>query len=394
MSFLSDYDIYASNNEAPQDYHRWAALSVMSSLVSRKVWIDQGIFTIYPNMYIIFVGAPGNGKSTAMMIAQRLVRAFGDIPIAPSSITKEAITKRMGSQESDCKRTFEYEGKAVNYTPMSFFANELTTLLGASPLPMIDFFTNIYDQEVFEVETKRAGCDNILGPFINILGCMTPEVTTSLLKQNIISGGFNRRCIFVNALKRGHPVPFPMVTAEMQTAWNRCLEYGKSVRKVAGQFIWDPQARDYFSDWYINNKHKKVTTHTDIVTQGYYVTKDVMLLKLAMLIALSHGHDLVLKTHHLQEGLKMLDFTEHNLPRVFSGTGRNVLVPLRDKLLAILEAAHPNPVLRKQMDAELYEFGGATEIVELFNHLKETGLIDYVLDNKQRNAVKLVNAPK
>jgi hypothetical protein len=393
MSFLHDYDLFASNNEAPRDYHRWASLFVLSSIVSRKVWIDQGIFTIYPNLYLVFVGPPGNGKSTAMMIGQKMVRAFPDIPIAAAAITKEMITKTMGGEGSELKRAFTYDSKQIEFTPMTFFANELTTLFGASPIPMVGFFTDIYDREVFDVSTKRSGCDLIQGPYINLLGCMTPDVTSSMLKQSIISAGFNRRCIFVNALKRGDPVPFPMVTPEMDAAWKRCVAWGKQIQAISGPFLWEDSARSFFAAWY-NEKHKALQTHTDIVTQGYFVTKDVMLLKISMLIALSASKELLLKTEHLQKGLEMLEYTEHNLSRVFSGTGRNVLVPMKEKLIQMLEIAHPAPLLRRKVEAELYTMGSQTEINETLKHCVDQGLIRGVPGENGVQFIELINPPK
>jgi len=74
MSFLHDYHIFTSGNEAPQIFHRWAALSCLSHAVGRKVWVQWGILgNVYPHLYLIFVGDPGSKKSTAMNIAKNLI---------------------------------------------------------------------------------------------------------------------------------------------------------------------------------------------------------------------------------------------------------------------------------------------------------------------------------
>jgi len=391
--FFENYDIYASENEAPPIYHRWAALSVMACLVSRRVWIDQGIFTIFPNLYIIFVGQPGNGKSTAMRIGRKMVLDMGDIPVAPASITKEMITKTMGGEEASLKQTFMWNDKAFNYTPFNFFANELTDLLGPTPGPIITFFTSIYDEEVHIVSTKRAGIDNIEGPCVNLLGCMTPDVTTQLLKQNIISGGFNRRCVFVNAPKRGKGKPRPKVTDAMRDAYDNCLKWGKTLKKVSGQFTWTTEAEEFFDAWY-EEKDKMLSTHSDIVTLGYYTTKDVMLLKIAMLIALSDSTDLVLRKTHLERGLEMLEFTERYLSRVFTGTGRNELVDMKTKLLTMLESRYPTAMMRKQIEADLYDLGTSDEIAEVLKHMEIAGLIKKGATPQGWGTIELVRKPK
>jgi len=390
MNFLDHYATFASNNEAPPEYHKWAALSVLSSIISRRVYIDQGIFTIYPNLYLIFVGPPGNGKSTAMNIAKKMVREFKEVVIAPASITKESITQLMGQPESPCKKSFILDGKPTDYCALSFYANELVTLLGAAPIPMIAFFTDIYDEEVFEVATKNKGCDLIERPCINLLGCMTPEITTSLLKQNIISGGFNRRCIFVNSANRGEPNPRPIITEAQKSAWSACIAHCTSLLTTSGKFHWTPEAEAFFDHWYITEKHPKVRANTDIVTQGYFVTRDVMLLKISMLISLATSNELVLTDSHLKLGLSMLTSTEHNLSRVFDGTGRNELSVIKNRLLTMLETSHPLPIRRKQIDAALYEIGTAQEIQQVIDHLISTDKIRHALDDRQANVIHLI----
>ena len=38
---------------------------------------------------------------------------------------------------------------------------------GGNPIGMIDFFTDVWDQEVFRVETKNKGTDIILNPYVS-----------------------------------------------------------------------------------------------------------------------------------------------------------------------------------------------------------------------------------
>lgn len=106
MSFLTDYLTYTSGNEAPKLFHVWSGLSVLSSLVSRRVWLQQGIFTWYPNLYVVMVGEPGNGKSTALDIAKAVIRAQKDVPLAADAMTVQALLRHMSEEGSPCKKSF------------------------------------------------------------------------------------------------------------------------------------------------------------------------------------------------------------------------------------------------------------------------------------------------
>lgn len=369
MGFLENYAKYAGGNEAPPQYHKWSAIATLSSFVSRRVWIDQGIFTIYPNMYIVLVGSPGGGKTTAMSIGKKMVRAL-EIKLAATSITKEALTKMMAEE---CKQTIPYGEDFLEYYHLSVFATELTHFLGNNAIGMIDFLTTIYDEDVYEVRTKNKGTDVLRGPYLTMLGCMTPDLTNSYLKQNIISGGFARRAIFVLAHSRGEPVPFPTITPEMATAWDACIEWGRELQDVVGQFVWLPETRQWYADWY-RKLRKSVGDCDDPMTAGYYESKHIQLLKIGMLVALSDSLELKLTPQHLHTALKLLEEAEKNLSQVFEGTGRNEEATVAAKIIHHLEASK-KPISLKRIYAQFYRDADRQELDRIIHHLTVTGRI-------------------
>lgn len=380
MSFLQDYKIYSSGNEAPEIFHEWAALSTLACFVSRKVWAPQGFLTVIPNLYVLFVGNPGNGKSTAMKIGQDLVRGLEKYcPIVPSSITKEALTQEMGAKDSTYKRTYSWQNQTHEYVPALIFANELVTLLGTDPLGMIKFLTDIWDEPTeFKVKTKNKGSDHIPQPFVNLLGCMTPETTSNLLKESIISGGFARRCIFVYAQRRGNPVPRPITTVEQLEARDRCIKHASLLCHVAGTFTWDKEAEVVFDQWYYKN-HEFVQRNADLWMNGYYTSKSNLVIKVAMLLALSESVDLVLLPQHITRALEMLARNEVDMHRVFDGTGRNPEATVASHIMTMLEQ-HSGVVPLKQVYVKMYTHGSNDEIARAIEHLKQAdkvGVFDY-----------------
>lgn len=372
MNFIEDYLIYTSGNEVPKIYHEWSAISLLASIVGRHVWIDQGIFTLYPNLYIIFVGDPANGKSTAMNIAKKLAREF-KIPIAPSSITKERLTQFMGENESECKRDFKFEGKVVPYTHMNIYANELLTLLGTVPLEMVKLLTDIYDEpDEFKVDTKNKGVDIIKGPFVNMLGCMTPEITSSLIKQSIINGGFNRRCIFLFRNRLDKPVAIPVITPAQWTSRERCILRGCEIQQLKGPFEWNPDAKKYFVDWYENTHFPFLQSQVESATRGYYRSKDAMLLKIATLIHLSHNNDLQLTTLAIKKSMQLLADMEKTLHRVFEGAGRNIQSGMAAQVITMLEQSPGQTMEEKNLYTIMFDAGDRDEISKVLYQLIST----------------------
>lgn len=369
QNFLGDYLFYASGNEAHPNYHLWSGLAALSSIVSRRVWVPQGYFNVYPNLYIVLLGPPGNKKTTAMNIAKGVVREMKAIPFSAECQTKESLVKELKEYTRSFKLK-EVDGveRSEFYTPISIFVTELSQFLGPNSGHMIDFLVTVYDAKVYDLNTKNKGGAVIEGPYVTILACTTPEWVTTYLKTDIITGGFTRRTIFVLEFEDGDPIPFPVITNEQAEAYKRVISYGQELMKTSGPFVWDPDAEQFYSHWYRTREIPK-----DPTTRGYFKTKPGQLLKIAMLLSLSKSPDLVMRKDSLEAGLALLDKMEVNLPKVFQGMGRNELNSVASKILELLESTGPIP--EKKLVQLMYREATTPELFQVMNHLRETDRI-------------------
>lgn len=392
MSYLSDYLEYSDGNESPEVYHTWCALSTISSLVSRKCWLDQGVYVVRPNLYVALVGNPGVMKSTAMGMARRLMQTIGGVAIAPTSITKEAITEMMAEDGSPCKKVFQHHGMAVKYSHLSVFANEIPTLLsaGGNAMGMIEFLTDIWDLPVMEVKTKNKGHDIIEGPFLTLLGCMTPETMKGFLFQNIISGGFTRRCLFVYADMGGQAVPRPVFSQPQKDAFDRLVEQGRAIQKRQGEFVLSDETKTAFDKWYTANHLLKQQIATPVM-QGFLNSKAELVLKTAILIALSESEENVIEFNHFEAALNYISNLEPGIEEVFEGTGRNELSPIAAKILryvSSMDGMVEKVVLQDMFFCE----ASAEELNTMLAHLFAVGKLEefvITLDGKNKGLIGL-----
>lgn len=319
MSFLSDYRDFTYELEVPSSFHVFCSLVALASLTRRRIWTYKGDYIrIYPNLYVVLVGPPGCGKNVAMEIAEDLMETY-KLPLSAESVTREKLVIDIQAQE--CLLDFlPPEDKHSIVSPYTILATELSEFLGAGGIGMISFLTDIYSRNVYHVRTKNKGSTFVKGPFLNLVAGTTPDWVTNYLKDDIISGGFSRRCLFLYATGREGSNPRPKITPAMRAAWDRVVARGHAISKLAGPFVWSPAAEKFFDSWYPSRKRGSSPT-----TEGYFETKDIFLIKVAMLIALSDGDKLVLDEEHLTRGLEVLGLAEKHLARVFSGIGRNEL---------------------------------------------------------------------
>lgn len=376
--FIQNWIKYAEGVETPELYDMWSALATLSSIVSRRVWINQGYYTIYPNLYVVLVGPPGGRKTTSMNMSKDMLREFGDIPFAASAMTKEALCRYMATQ---CQKKFILAGtgKEKTYTPVTLCLTELSHFLGTNSAHMIDFLTTIYDQEVYDAKTKNKGDDIIPGPYLTILACTTPSNITRYLKEDVISGGFSRRTLFAFELDEGDPIPFPEITPEAQTAWNDCISWGRRLSAINGEMQWSPEAKTWYDKFY-RELFYSIREKNDVMTRGYYKSKHIQLLKISMLIALAGATELILTEQNLRLGLEILERLEVNMHKVYEGMGRNELNAIAARIVEQLTMAG-RPLAEKQVFAIFYREADTRELYGIITHLRETGRI-VRLENK------------
>ena len=373
MSYISDYLLFTSNTESPADYHRWACLSSLSVLAGRRFWFDLGPIRYYPNLYVVLVGHPGVKKSSALDRAKDIIRGVNCCPIAAAQATKEFIAKVMSQDKFQGKKFFKWNGKMEEYNQYAIFATELTQFIGVNPLSMLDFLTTVYTEKVYDCDTKGQGSDLVVGPYITLLACLTPEMMKGYIKMNILTGGFARRTIFVYGMY-GEPVPWPGISKEMLDAGAKCIQWGKAMQAHCGEFTLDKEAKEWYEKWYVDLQ-TNITEISKPYTEGYYRTKHEALFKCAMLVSLSEDlENRVLSQAHLEltERRFLLPY-EKNLERVFEGAGINPNAGAAAQVCRMLEALN-RPMLKKRIEAIFYDQATSlTDLRDTLDHLCSVG---------------------
>lgn len=369
--------LWNEGTEVPEQYYFWSGISALAALVNGQVYTKMGRYEIYPNMYIVLLGPPGNGKTSAMRRAEKLVRGFEDVSLSAQSETAEGLVRFMRDK---CVRTLSLPDGNVDFTPVTCFLSELSNFFGRDPGGMIDVLTGIWDcgGDNFHRRTKGQGEDILPRPNLNLLGCTTQDWITTYLKSDIIGGGFTRRVIFVNEMMGDdvNRVPRPMDTPQSNQARDNCIAYGKVLRDVRGEMLWGPGLTAFWDRWY---NTRTIPREPDV--RGYHKTKPILVLKVAMLVALSERPDRMIQIKDMEFALALLEATETHLLKVFQGIGRNELNAIASKIVGFLEMSPEKPYVdngkflaakftpEKILRATFYRDAPSRELDDVFNHL-------------------------
>lgn len=389
MSFLSDYTLVTQKNESPASYHLFSSLVAISGLISGKVWLDLGLFKIRPNLYVILTGPPGVKKTTAMSVTKRLLREVGheNVPLAAECQTKEALTQELASYQRVCQLTdgmvprhfspIDEARSKFLYSPITICVTEFSQFVGVSNAGhMLDFLTTIYDEEAYTNSTKGKGKDIIPMPYVSFLACTVPDWITARLKDDVISGGFSRRAIFVYETHSDIRIPIPEVTPEMEEAWIRVVQKAKHITKLKGPFEWGPGAKEFYCDWYTSLKRP-----ADPLLDGWFNSVQIQMLKIAMLLAASEWiegqHYITIQD--MQDSIALLKEVEQNIPKVFKGVGRNELFGIGNKIVEMIQNSPTKDLPESLVKKDLFREANLDELNKIIQHLEATQTIKKVM---------------
>lgn len=352
-NFIQAYGEYTSELEAPESYHLWCALSILASAARRNIWVDQGMYTVYPNLYVILCAPPGKiGKSTCIRAAQGILTSVPDIIMGPDSQSMEELARFIASA-----------GKDKTQSAVAIHSSELSSLIDTSGLKMIQFLTDIYDSPPsWKRRTKGSGHDTIEHPVLNILAGTTPSWISESLPVEATDHGFTSRTIFVyeenTRFSNPRPsAPNPTLVEALKTDLNH-------ISLLEGEFTWTENAEKLYDKLY-----EKWRTHTpnDFRIAGYYNRKRTHVLKLAQLLRIAEDDDLVLDAREIDTANKLLEMIEREMPKTFQGVGKYEHTASLERILKQIHASGGIPAA--EIFQRNYMVGHADDIDKIIRTL-------------------------
>jgi len=136
--WLQAYLEYTAEQESPRAFHTWVGLSVIASTLERRVWLNRGYYDLFPNLYVVLVGASAKvRKTTAVNTGYNLLReALPDITIVSQKMTPEALIN-VFVQES---RERKMSGGTIVSTELGVFLGS-----GTRATDLMQLLTDWYD---------------------------------------------------------------------------------------------------------------------------------------------------------------------------------------------------------------------------------------------------------
>jgi hypothetical protein len=378
MSYLKDWLYFTSGNECPEPYRLWSGLSLLASVLGRKVWTHHGRFQIFPSLYIILVGDAGSGKSTAKNEAKKIFTGtFPEYLASASFQSHQDIIDQMCSAQPKTWNETDSTGQVIKinaYTSFYIVCNEFSSLLSTDKKGMVEFLVDIYDENEFSTGFKTQRLANperkqkLDNPYVNLLACAVPKYFMGNLKLDLFDGGLGRRLIIVYS-ERTESVPNPMMPLGGEEAKQRVIEHLKKVHEFQGELHRSIDAMNWWIRWYPTVKGKFVE---DPILQQFYQTKPVQVLKVAMLLCMcEHPFTQVITDYHLSAAEELISGLEPAVTKLTAGIGRNELAGVGAQLMDYL-ARMGGAASMMQIRKFFNRYVNMPEFREIMNHYVDT----------------------
>ena len=187
--------LYCEGTEIPDIFALWSGIMCVSSALGREAFVDQGVFTVYPNLYVMLVAASAKcRKSTSIMVSYKFIdKVIPKINILCQKLTAEYLIGELSGTLSKEERVVIPQASGIA------IADEVSTLIDKNGFAsgLIPLLTKLYDCEDFPYGTRSRGKEFIKNPCLSLFGGSTVKWIKESIPIVSIGGGFTSRIVFV-----------------------------------------------------------------------------------------------------------------------------------------------------------------------------------------------------
>lgn len=361
--------------ESPDKFHYWTAVSTIAGALRRRVFVSKvnRYFEWVPNFYIIFVAPPGIiSKTTTAEVGMDLLKQVPGIHFGPSAVTWQKLISKF----NDVRTTIEWpDGTTSVMSPMTIISSELGNLLDFRDKQMIDHFVNLWDcKKVFAKATKLDGDEIIEFPWLNILGCTTPDWIAGNVPEYMIGGGFTSRCVFVYGERKRKLVAYPglePIAGDFESFRVKLIEDLVQMSNLLGEVEFTPGAIRWGREWY--ESHNANAIDPDAAVAGYMARKQTHMHKLAMILAVSRGDALVVDENLLEQSKSILESAEGDMQKVFAHVGMTPETRAMEQLIRMVKSVGNKGINKQVAYKSFARYLGVSQFDEVLKSALATG---------------------
>lgn len=322
-SWIKEYLKYTQGQESPDLFHIWVAMTMIASILDRKVKLHRGYYELFPNIFVILVAGAGRcRKSTALRMGTSLINEDSleaQIQNTPRIFAQKITNARLIEFLAEGVEADLAEG-TINFRASGLIAApELSSFLGKGAMEkgIITTLTDLYDcPEEWTKSTKSSGTNRLENVYLNMIGASTGKWLRNAIPGEAVGGGFISRSIFVYQDQAKQPIAFPEdnIPEDAEEIKQNLVDDLATMSNLEGNFSFSSEAKEWYRDWYENEAQELQQTQDE----AFFSRWPQHLLKVAMICSVAQNDKLELTLNNMQRAKMYLDAVYSNIEPVIN----------------------------------------------------------------------------
>lgn len=356
--------------ETPQSFWRWSALATISACIKDQVWLDQQLYKLYPNIYVMLHARSGLKKGPPVNLAKKLVTMVNNTRVISGRSSIQGILKELGTAYS------QPGGIVVSKAVAFICSSELTSSIVEDKVAT-DILMDLYDRSYNEGDWKsllKSESFKLKDPTITMLTATNESHSDEFFGKKDIQGGYYARTFIIYESKRNkiNSLINPLTNPPDLT---KLVPYLKEIAKLNGPFrnLAGTEAGDYYHEWY--GKLCKMQDEMDDETGTLNRFGDSVL-KVAMLLSLSKNTSLEIDLDSMQEAVNQCEKLLGNTRRISMGKrGKSNYATQKVMIIEKLLNRDNHMISRAQLLKDMCYHLQHTELDEIMEGFNQNGMI-------------------
>lgn len=369
MSWIDDFMDEVSEAEAPDSYFYWSALSVLSAIVGRRIYVrKRRLFKVYPNLFVFLISQKsGLGKGFPVSVAENLVMKLGYSRVINGQASIEGIIKELSQVYTTEK------GRIISTAEAFIVSGEFGALFLDNP-KLFTNLTDLYDSNYHDDWAKTLSTQEKLK--LKDL-CLTGLFAANqvhfdeALPIHAKKGGFLGRVITVYESKRSKLNPSIRDNGNAADInWDRLLKPLVAMTQLQGEMTIEPEALDFYEKWYgmfYGRDNEDDTGSAERVRDN--------VLKVGMLLSIAERGDLLFTKGHMEEAVIKCTQSLTSTRTMLLGEGKAEKQRESKIILGLLINAKENTLTRREMLVKGYGDFDVNDLDRVMDSFIQSGLV-------------------
>lgn len=264
-----------------------------------------------PNLYTILIGPSGLGKGQAIDTALRFVKDLPDVNMYRGKASPPFLIDYLAR-----RKKVEGGKKIIDNSKLYLVTPELSMSVGGGP--MADAFVKLMSElygggdYTFQEGTRTRGGVQFKNHCVSWLAGSVIEWIMDSIPKEAIQGGFFARTITIQApynLENRHFEP--QYPEDIDEVVEHIKARFKVLLRIGGEFKKSADARRIEEQWY----NSRPAPDEEALIPAWKRDHD-MLLKLAMILSLADGFDLIIEARHMAKAQQLVAEARRNMPDI------------------------------------------------------------------------------